>query len=109
VVVRVTGELDLGSVEAVEDALMRAADEPADLVLDLSGLAFCDCTGLSLFVRLSRRCAAAGRRQRLAAPQGVVRMVLVVTRFGQAVPVYATVAGAVCADEGDRIPTNGRL
>lgn len=103
VVARLTGELDLGSVGAVEDALVRTADESGDLVLDLSGLAFCDCTGLSLLIRLSRRCAAGGGRLRLAAPQEIVRMVLVVTRFVDAVPVYATVAGAVGAGEHDRI------
>jgi anti-sigma B factor antagonist len=106
-VARLIGELDLGSVEPVENVLMSVADQPRDLVLDLSGLAFCDCTGLSMIIRLSRRCAANGRRLRLAAPQEIVRMVLVVTRLVDAVPVHATVAGAVRGDEAERIRSCG--
>jgi anti-anti-sigma factor len=106
-VARLVGELDLGSVEPVESVLMSAADQPRDLVLDLSGLAFCDCTGLSLFIRLSHRCATHGRRLRLAAPQEIVRMVLVVTRLVDAVPVHATLQGAVRGDEAERIRSCG--
>jgi anti-anti-sigma factor len=51
----VSGELDLASARAFEQAL-TSADEPGDLVLDCSGLLFMDSQGVrSLLV------AAAGR------------------------------------------------
>lgn len=60
--VAVVGELDVHTVAAVEPRLGRVADGGEDLVLDLSGLAFCDSSGIALFLRLDRRCARAGAR-----------------------------------------------
>ncbi|MEV7414522.1 STAS domain-containing protein [Streptomyces sp. NPDC089919] len=60
--VAVVGELDVHTVAAIEQRLNRVADRGADLVLDLSGLAFCDSSGISLFLRLNRRCARSGAR-----------------------------------------------
>ncbi|MFJ5551787.1 STAS domain-containing protein [Streptomyces sp. NPDC093225] len=60
--VAVVGELDVHTVAAVEPRLARLADHGGDLVLDLSGVAFCDSSGIALFLRLDRRCARAGAR-----------------------------------------------
>jgi anti-anti-sigma factor len=60
--VAVVGELDVHTVTAVEPRLDRLADAGGDLVLDVSGLAFCDSSGIALFLRLDRRCARAGSR-----------------------------------------------
>lgn len=54
--VTVSGELDVMSVEALEnqidELLTRNADE---VVIDLSGLEFMDSSGISLFLRLANR------------------------------------------------------
>ncbi|MCB5169874.1 STAS domain-containing protein [Streptomyces bambusae] len=58
--VAVEGELDIHTVAAVEPRLGRVADGGGDLLLDVSGLAFCDSSGIDMFLRLQRRCARAG-------------------------------------------------
>ncbi len=60
--VAVVGELDVHTVAAVEPRLMRVAGGGGDVVLDLSGLAFCDSSGIEMFLRLHRRCARSGTR-----------------------------------------------
>ena len=46
VVLRVVGEIDLLSLHILRDALSAAADRhPADLIVDLAGVAFCCCMG----------------------------------------------------------------
>ena len=63
---RLAGELDLDSVPAVEEGLNRLLTPGTRLlVLDLSGISFCDVSGVNLFLRLHRRCRAAGARLRL--------------------------------------------
>ncbi|MEW2415380.1 STAS domain-containing protein [Streptomyces sp. NPDC046866] len=58
--VAVVGELDVHTAAAVEPRLTRVADGGGDVVLDLSGLAFCDSSGIEMLLRLHRRCARAG-------------------------------------------------
>ncbi|MBW5484228.1 STAS domain-containing protein [Streptomyces bambusae] len=60
--VAVVGELDIHTAAAVEPSLTRLADGGGHLVLDLSGLSFCDSAGIELFLRLHRRCVRAGAR-----------------------------------------------
>lgn len=65
-VVHVTGELDLATVPLIEPELHALAVRAGpDLVLDLSGLSFCDSSGVGLFRRLHQRCVRAGTRLRL--------------------------------------------
>ncbi|MGC0418138.1 STAS domain-containing protein [Embleya sp. AB8] len=60
VTVRVRGELDLDSAAIIEPTLSALARSGiAELRLDLGALAFCDTSGLNLFLRLHHRCARA--------------------------------------------------
>jgi anti-anti-sigma factor len=101
VVLRLSGILDLATVPAVED-LITALWSSGDLVLDLADLRLCDCTGLGMFVRLSRRCAAMGRSLRLVAPGGLVLTVMTMLEFGDTVPVYTDLTAARRADAAHR-------
>ncbi|MGW7451854.1 STAS domain-containing protein [Streptomyces sp. NPDC054787] len=57
--VALVGELDIHTAIRVEPRLTELARSGSgELVLDLSGLAFCDSSGIDLFLRLHRRCAA---------------------------------------------------
>ena len=58
----VSGELDLGSVWAADDALRRAEADTRLLVLDLRDLAFMDATGLAVVFDAGRRARETGRR-----------------------------------------------
>ncbi|MEE4597610.1 STAS domain-containing protein [Streptomyces sp. DSM 41524] len=56
---RVAGELDLVTAGEVREALQRAVGENRVVVIDLGGLTFCDCTGLSA---LLAHCPHSSRR-----------------------------------------------
>ncbi len=59
--VRVAGELDLAVVDVLSDALdgQLSVGRP-ELVLDVSGLTFCSCSGLEALLAARHRLAAAG-------------------------------------------------
>ncbi|WCD84771.1 Anti-sigma-B factor antagonist [Streptomyces xanthophaeus] len=60
------GELDFHTAGQVEPRLIElAASGQHSLVLDLSGISFCDSAGIDLFMRLHHRCRTAGTRLRL--------------------------------------------
>ncbi|MGW7348137.1 STAS domain-containing protein [Streptomyces sp. NPDC054854] len=66
----VTGELDLdsGRAAAADAALQRAVTDPAsppEITADVSGLAFCDCTGLNILLRAQLAALSHGRTLRL--------------------------------------------
>ncbi|MFJ9775820.1 STAS domain-containing protein [Kitasatospora sp. NPDC101157] len=55
-VVRLRGELDmLTASELVPELLGLAGDGDRELVLDLSGVSFCDSAGASAFLQVNRR------------------------------------------------------
>jgi anti-anti-sigma factor len=90
------GSLDLDSVTVLTTTLEQVLDRPAPrIVVDLSGVEFCDSTGLSAFVVGHNRARAAGGWLRLAAPgewmSGLLDTVGLTGRLG----VYPTVAEAL--------------
>lgn len=96
VVVTVRGSLDLDSATVLTTTLEQVLDRPEPrVVVDLSGVEFCDSTGLSAFVVGHNRAAAAGGWLRLAAPgewmAGLLKTVGLAGRIG----VYPNVAGAL--------------
>lgn len=60
--VSVTGELDLASAQAVDDALRQAERDARSLVLDLRELTFMDAAGLAVVIDADARARKAGRR-----------------------------------------------
>jgi anti-sigma B factor antagonist len=81
-IVRLSGDLNFrtasGLVWHAED---RLAARLASLVIDLSGVAFCDSSGLRALLRLSRQAAEVGVPFALFAPSEQVRAVLHLTGF----------------------------
>jgi anti-sigma B factor antagonist len=95
VIVVVEGELDIHSGPGLGEALTPAADAGRHLVLDVSGLRFCDCAGLSLFLRMQERVRAAGGSLHLAAPTGSMCRLIRVARMSDILTVTASVADAI--------------
>ncbi|GGV00066.1 anti-sigma factor antagonist [Streptomyces litmocidini] len=61
--VALAGELDVCTVAHIEETLTRLTGETGrELLLDLADVTFCDSSGAALFLRVHRRCAAAGVR-----------------------------------------------
>ena len=82
--VSLRGELDLSTVDKVEDELRRTEDR-ADklLVLDLSGLTFLDSTGLRLMVTADQRARKSGRRLALVKSPETVHRVFTITKLDE--------------------------
>ncbi|MCX5443810.1 MULTISPECIES: STAS domain-containing protein [unclassified Streptomyces] len=95
-VVEVSGELDVATGNQLGDHLEEVIAErtPARVVLDMSGLDFCDASGLSVLVAAHH--AAKGRQGqlRLVCPQWRIRRLLHITELTDVMPVFDTVAQA---------------
>ncbi|MFD3549190.1 STAS domain-containing protein [Streptomyces sp. NPDC058655] len=58
--VTVTGELDVATGPDLHDALARAITTSRNVTVDLSGMDFCDCTGLGVLLAAARLARARG-------------------------------------------------
>lgn len=83
------GELDLQSVarlHAIAEAVLATYPD-RDLTIDLSGLTFCDSSGLSEFVRLDHQLQRRGRQLRLRQATPAVLHVLNLTHLDTALDI----------------------
>ena len=79
-----TGELDLSTVDKVEDELRRVEDGGAEtLVIDLSSLSFLDSTGLRTIVTADQRARKSGRRLAIIKGPETVHRVFTITRLDE--------------------------
>ena len=101
-VARVDGEVDISNAEEVAAALREAVPNSAPgLVVDLSGTAHLDSSGLRLLYQLHRRLAGRGQELRLVLPQrAVIMQVVSITGLDDAVPLHETVEQALAAMAG---------
>lgn len=70
------GELDLATAERLEATLRTLTARRSDIWLDLFNLTFCDCAGLSVFVRVDQELRRDGHRLRPHHPSRQVRRML---------------------------------
>jgi anti-sigma B factor antagonist len=76
-VVHVSGDIDIATVDQLEQALTAALDDGAtDLLVDLSGVPFLDSTGIGVIVTVERRLQDAEGRFALRGLQALPRRVL---------------------------------
>lgn len=79
-VVTATGELDLYTAPRLQTALAELLRERADrVVVDLSGVEFCDSTGMNVLLAAMKRLKEQGGTLELAAPRPAVKRILQVT------------------------------
>jgi anti-sigma B factor antagonist len=98
VVVTVRGDLDDGSDTVLGTTLDQVLDQPAPrVVVDVSGIDFCDSIGLRSFLTGHERAAAAGGWLRLAAPGESLRTLLDAAGLTERLDVYPSVADALAA------------
>ncbi|MGW8687103.1 STAS domain-containing protein [Streptomyces sp. NPDC055817] len=95
-VVEVTGELDVATRNLLGDHLeeVMAAHTPARVVVDMSGLDFCDASGLSVLVAAHHAAKDRQGQLRLVCPQRSIRRLLQITELIEVMPVFDTVAQA---------------
>ena len=95
VIVVLSGELDLHGAGLAAAGLAAAAARGPQVIVDLAGLEFIDCSGITVLVRGRKLARHAGGELRLAAPRPRVLRVLTLTRLAGVIPVHASVAEAV--------------
>jgi anti-sigma B factor antagonist len=100
VVVTVRGNLDIDSAPVLRTTLDQVLDQRQPrVVVDLSGIEFCDSTGLSAFVVGHNRARAAGGWLRLASPGEFLSELLGTVGLTERLGVYPTVGDALTGRE----------
>lgn len=88
VTVRLRGELDLATTSVLDrqvDALLGEGRN--QLLVDVTGLTFCDSVGLNGLVRAKNRCDAAGGWLKVAGSRGQVAQVIGISGLEEALSV----------------------
>jgi anti-anti-sigma factor len=76
----VVGEVDLATAHLFRDRLLGVLHEQAAVVdVDLAGVTFLDCTGISALIAARNAAIHTGRQMRVSHPRPIVRRVLEVT------------------------------
>jgi anti-anti-sigma factor len=94
-IAELTGELDIASAPALRDQLLGLLRPGSSrLVIDLSGVSFCDASGLEVLVNTARRARLLGGFLRLAAVSPQVGQVLNITGLHRHLANFPTVQTA---------------
>ena len=89
-------ELDLASADGLaEQAYAAIASHAWLLLLDLTGLSFCNARGLSAFVRIANHADVAGCQYGLIAPQPPITKILRISGLDWRMPVYSAIDDAL--------------
>ena len=91
--VRLAGELDLGTLAAFEPLLVRASTDPRrpELVVDLRSVTFMDCTPLRSLLTARSRCLAAEGWLRLVYSSPAIGRLLRAVNLTEEFPRYRTI------------------
>jgi anti-anti-sigma factor len=93
-IISVTGELDIATAEQAYAYISDVIDawlgeSPAPVSVDLSGLTFCDASGLGALARIARHARQAGRQLRLTAARPSLLKIMRITGLDRAYPELA--------------------
>jgi anti-sigma B factor antagonist len=77
--IQVEGELDLAVADQLQDALDRAGEEYARVLISLENCEFIDSTGIAIIVAAYNQLVEEGRRMAVYAPSSQVLRVLSIT------------------------------
>ena len=86
-IVSVAGELDIATAEQAYSYISEVIDgRPAPVTVDLSGLTFCDASGLGALARVARHARQAGRQLMLASARPSLMKIMRITGLDRAFP-----------------------
>ncbi len=89
-IISVTGELDIATADQAYAYISDVIDAwPAPVSVDLSGLTFCDASGLGALARTARHARQAGRQLRLTAARPSLLKIMRITGLDRAYPELA--------------------
>jgi anti-sigma B factor antagonist len=91
----VAGEIDLYTAPKLHSELMAAlaAGTPLQLTVDMTGVEFCDSTGMNVLLAAHRKAREDGGNLQLASPRPAIRKVLQVTGLDGVFTVVDSAAG----------------
>jgi anti-sigma B factor antagonist len=109
-VVSVTGELDIATAEQAYAYISEVIDSwPTMVSVDLSGLTFCDASGLGVLAKIARHARQAGRQLRLTSARPSLLKIMRLTgldvvfpELRPPVPAYSALAPARAPDRPAR-------
>lgn len=87
VVVPLRGELDVATADRAADRALALAVPGSLLVLDLSRVTFCDCSGLRALLRIVREARVLGCAVALTAPSPTMIRLLAITGLSDRLPL----------------------
>lgn len=93
-IVTASGEIDLYTAPALQ-AEFTAIASGSRVIVDLSGVEFCDSTGMNVLLSAMKRSREGGGSFELAGPRPAVRKVLQVTGLDEVFVVHDSVHTAV--------------
>ncbi|GAA4619148.1 hypothetical protein GCM10023195_86470 [Actinoallomurus liliacearum] len=95
-IARLCGDVDIITAPALRERLYRVVRPGMRLlILDLSGVWFCDAAGLAVLIGTQRRATRLGVTLRVVAPRPRVAKVLHVTGLDRRLTIYPTLADAL--------------
>jgi anti-anti-sigma factor len=94
-VIAIHGELDIATTASLRIRILTILKETTTpLIIDLSGVSFCDASGLALLVGAQRRARLHRVTITLAAPRPNVAKLLRITGLDRAFTIHPTLASA---------------
>ena len=95
-VVTLRGEIDIATADRARAYLYNVVDsEPLPVMIDLSGVTFCDAAGLGMLAKVAARARKAGRPVRLVGPRPPLLRIMRITGLDEAFPELRAPAGTV--------------
>ncbi|WP_433257052.1 anti-sigma factor antagonist [Streptosporangium sp. CA-135522] len=96
-VVQASGELDYGNAPIFRDEMTKVweAEAPATIAIDVTGLTFCDSTGVAELIVSLRRSRALSTRLVLVGVHGTLERILTITGLRSAFELSPTVEEAL--------------
>jgi anti-anti-sigma factor len=93
-IISLTGELDIATAEQAYAYISDVIDawpglSPAPVSVDLSGLTFCDASGLGALARIARHARQAGRQLKLTKARPSLLKIMRITGLDRAYPELA--------------------
>ncbi len=98
-IVTIDGDIDIASTPALREHLRDVLNtrEHARVIIDLSGVHFCDASGLGLLIGAQRHARRLRTSLCLSGPQPPVLRLLHVTGLDRSLEIHATLAAAIDA------------
>ncbi|MBG0814261.1 STAS domain-containing protein [Planomonospora sp. ID82291] len=100
-IVTIVGEIDLYTAPRLQSELDRLLDESTAtfMVVDMSGVEFCDSTGMNVLLSAFKRLREQGGALEMAGPRPAVRKILQVTGLDSVFTVHEAVPEGLLAAE----------